>query len=57
MDNQNTEKLQQFAASFVESTREYVFVRAEDNLLILRPNRVQYLNPTATDMLHALYNQ
>jgi len=51
------EKLQQFASSFVESTRDYVFVRPEDNLLILRPNRVQFLNRTGTEMLHALYNQ
>jgi len=51
------ERLQEFAASFVESTREYVFVRPEDNLMILRPNRVQYLNPTATEMLYTLYNQ
>jgi radical SAM protein with 4Fe4S-binding SPASM domain len=51
------ERLQTFAADFVESTREYVFVRREDNLLILRPNRVQYLNATAADMLHTLYNQ
>ena len=59
MSNRQSEndKLQQFATSFVESTRDYVFVRPEDNLLILRPNRVHYLNPTATDMLHALYNQ
>jgi radical SAM protein with 4Fe4S-binding SPASM domain len=34
-----------------------VFVRPEDNLLILRPNRVHHLNTTATAMLHALYNQ
>jgi radical SAM protein with 4Fe4S-binding SPASM domain len=51
------ERLQQFASSFVESTREFVFIRPEDNLLILRPNRVQYLNRTATEMLHVLYNQ
>jgi radical SAM protein with 4Fe4S-binding SPASM domain len=51
------DRIQQFASSFVESTREYVFIRPQDNLLILRPNRVHYLNPTATDMLHALYNQ
>lgn len=51
------DRLQQFAASFVESTREYVFIRPEDNLLILRPNRVHHLNATATAMLHALYNQ
>ena len=51
------DRLQQFAASFVESTREYVFIRPEDNLLILRPNRVQYLNETGTQMLAALYDQ
>ncbi len=52
-----SDQLQQFASSFVESTRDYVFVRPEDNLLILRPNRIHYLNRTATDLLHALYNQ
>jgi len=51
------DRLQQFAASFVESTRDYVFVRPEDHLIILRPNRVQYLNETATEMLDALYNR
>ncbi|HET89691.1 MAG TPA: radical SAM protein [Chloroflexi bacterium] len=51
------DRLQQFAADFVASTRDYVFVRPEDSLLILRPNRVQYLNRSATEMLHALYNQ
>ena len=57
MSSHVSDQLQQFASSFVESTRDYVFVRPEDNLLILRPNRVQYLNRTATAMLHALYNQ
>jgi radical SAM protein with 4Fe4S-binding SPASM domain len=51
------DRLQEFASAFVESTRDYVFVRPEDNLLILRPNRIQFLNCTATDMLHTLYNQ
>ena len=51
------DRLQQFAESFVESTRDYVFVRPEDNLIILRPNRVHYLNDTATEMLRALYSQ
>jgi len=51
------DRLQQFAASFVESTRDYVYIRPEDNLLILRPNRVHHLNATATAMLHTLYNQ
>jgi radical SAM protein with 4Fe4S-binding SPASM domain len=51
------DRLQQFAESFVESTRDHIFVRPEDNLMIVRPNRVQYLNDTATEMLHTLYNQ
>ncbi|MBN1815486.1 MAG: PqqD family protein, partial [Anaerolineae bacterium] len=50
-------RLQAFAESFVASTRDHVFIRPEDNLLILRPNRVQYLNKTGTEMLHALYSQ
>ncbi len=41
--------------SFVASTREHVFVRVEDGALIVRPNRVHYLNPTAAEMLAALY--
>jgi radical SAM protein with 4Fe4S-binding SPASM domain len=57
MSSHVSAQLQQFASDFVESTRDYVFVRPEDNLLILRPNRVQYLNRTATAMLHALYSQ
>jgi radical SAM protein with 4Fe4S-binding SPASM domain len=51
------DRLQTFASSFVESTREYIFIRPEDNLLILRPNRVHHLNSTATVLLHAIYNQ
>jgi radical SAM protein with 4Fe4S-binding SPASM domain len=54
---QTSDRLRQFASAFVESTRDHVFVRPEDNLLILRPNRVQYLNKTGTEMLHALYSQ
>jgi radical SAM protein with 4Fe4S-binding SPASM domain len=49
--------LQDFAAEFIASTREYIFVRPEDQLLILRPNKIHHLNRTATDMLAALYAQ
>ena len=49
------DRLQQFAENFVASTREYIFIRPEDNLLILRPNKVHHLNATATEMLQALY--
>jgi radical SAM protein with 4Fe4S-binding SPASM domain len=55
--NHSLGRLQAFAESFVTSTRDHVFVRPEDNLLILRPNRVQFLNRTGTEMLHALYSQ
>jgi radical SAM protein with 4Fe4S-binding SPASM domain len=48
---------QNFIAEFVANTRDYVFVRPEDNLLILRPNRIHHLNRTATEMLAALYAQ
>jgi radical SAM protein with 4Fe4S-binding SPASM domain len=49
------DRLQQFAESFIASTRDYVFIRAEDRLLILRPNKVYHLNATAVEMLGALY--
>jgi radical SAM protein with 4Fe4S-binding SPASM domain len=50
-------RLQAFAAEFVTSTRDFVFVRPEDQLLILRPNKIHHLNRTATEMLSALYAQ
>jgi radical SAM protein with 4Fe4S-binding SPASM domain len=53
----NMANLQDFAAEFITSTRDYVFVRPEDNLLILRPNKIHHLNRTATEMLTALYAQ
>jgi radical SAM protein with 4Fe4S-binding SPASM domain len=51
------ESLQDFATEFVESTRDYIFIRPEDHLLILRPNKIHHLNRTATEMLSALYAQ
>jgi radical SAM protein with 4Fe4S-binding SPASM domain len=50
-------ELQEFAGEFVTSTRDYVFIRPEDNLLILRPNKIHHLNRTATEMLTRLYSQ
>lgn len=50
-------ELQKFAASFVESTRDHIFIRPTDGVIILRPNRAHHLNATATEMLHALYSQ
>ncbi len=39
---------------FMSEVRDYFFAREEDNLLILRPNRVMHLNETATLMLRML---
>jgi radical SAM protein with 4Fe4S-binding SPASM domain len=49
--------LQSFASEFIASTRDYVFIRPEDRLLILRPNKIHHLNHTATRMLTTLYSQ
>jgi len=49
--------LQRFTAELVNSTRSYIYIRPEDGLIILRPNRLHHLNETATFMLHMLYSQ
>ncbi len=50
-------ELQNFASEFIAGTRDYIFVRPQDQLLILRPNKIHHLNRTATEMLAALYAQ
>ncbi len=50
------DRLQSYASQFVDSTRRYLFVRPEDGVLIMRPNKVHHLNPTAAAMLAALYD-
>lgn len=50
-------ELQKFAQEFIKSTRDHIFIRPADNVIILRPNRAHHLNATATEMLHALYSQ
>lgn len=49
--------LQHFASDLVTATRDYIFIRPEDGLIILRPNRIHHLNPMATLMLQRLYNR
>ncbi len=53
----DTTDLQDFVSEFITSTRDYVFIRPEDKLLILRPNKIHHLNRTATEMLTTLYGQ
>lgn len=47
----------EFVSEFINSTRDYVFIRPQDRLLILRPNKIHHLNRTATEMLSRLYAQ
>jgi len=48
--------LQRFASELVQATREYIYIRPEDGLIILRPNRIHHLNSMATLMLQRLYS-
>ena len=47
--------LQSFAEQLIVKTRDRVYIRPEDGLLILRPNQLHYLNETAVFMLDRLY--
>ena len=49
--------LQTFANQFVASTRDYIFIRPEDSLVIMRPNKTHHLNEMARVMLGRLYAQ
>jgi len=44
----------QWVPAFMEEVKDYFFARAEDNLLILRPNKVMHLNETGLRMLKLL---
>jgi radical SAM protein with 4Fe4S-binding SPASM domain len=50
----NSETLRQID-SFVAGTAEIVYLRQDDSLLIIRPDRIQHLNSTGFEMLHSLY--
>lgn len=43
--------------SFIDATREVVWLRAADRLMIIRPNKIQHLNDTAFEMLYGLYHE
>ncbi len=57
MEQEKVTDLQRFASELVNATREYIYIRPEDGLIILRPNRLHYLNETATLMLDMLYGR
>jgi len=54
-DRERIDNLQRFATELVNSTREYIYIRPEDGLIIFRPNRMNYLNESAILMLDRLY--
>jgi radical SAM protein with 4Fe4S-binding SPASM domain len=49
--------LQAFATELITQTRGYIYIRPEDGLFILRPNRVHHLNKTAVAILSRLYDE
>ncbi len=48
--------LQAFADELISSTRDYIYIRPEDGLFIMRPNRLHHLNETACYILSRLYD-
>jgi radical SAM protein with 4Fe4S-binding SPASM domain len=42
---------------FIRSTRDVLYLRREDRLLIIRPNKIQHVNDTAYEMLDLLYGK
>ncbi|RLG49557.1 MAG: hypothetical protein DRN90_01405, partial [Thermoproteota archaeon] len=50
------EELESFASEVIDRTSDYVWVRRDDRLLILRPNTVHFLNETAAEILDLLYS-
>lgn len=42
---------------FIESTRDVIYMRGVDKLLIIRPNKIQHINQTAFEMLDLLYHK
>lgn len=46
-----------FIEEFVSSTREIVYLREADKLMIILPNKIQHLNNTAFEIFDGLYNK
>ena len=49
--------IKKYIESVVESTKEHIFIRDEDGVLIIKPNRVHNLNPMASTMLSRIYGE
>jgi len=53
---QRMKSLTALASSLISSTMEQVYLRKEDGLLILRPNKMYFVNKTARHILEKLYS-
>ena len=42
--------------SFIESTRDVIYLRDVDRIMIIRPNKIQHLNGSAYEMLNSVYH-
>lgn len=42
---------------FVNATRDVIYLREIDRILIIRPNKIQHVNDSAFDMLYSLYHK
>ncbi len=46
-----------YIAEFVRTTRDIVYLRESDRIMIILPNKIQHLNTTAFDIFDLLYNK
>jgi len=53
---ESLEELESFVSEVIERTSDYIWIRKDDKLLILRPNAVHFLNNTAAEILDLLYS-
>ena len=53
--NYSLEELK-WVPAFIDEVRDFFFVRPQDNLLILRPNKIMHLNETGMRMLKKLFD-
>lgn len=50
------QKIKEKIEYFVNSTRDVIYLREIDRILIIRPNKIQHVNDSAFDMLYSLYH-
>jgi len=56
-DSEMREDQKEFIRGFVETTRDIVYLRDSDRIMIILPNKIQHLNSTAFDIFNCLYKE